>query len=277
MHPAGVTTPPETPTRSDSVMSTHTKIAQVLPVSPNATQARMRMRRDGIIEYCTTNGLDYEVLQDKKLGAGRFSQVYLARRVDARPLQANVEFATPPTTPTSPQPRHPGLGSTSTVFAVKVAVDKSSIKTLRGEARVLSHLCMDCDSKQYIVPFHGFDFRINSLVFTALPSTLEDMVVRELENIDPASRTTKLTAILPHVARSLTSSLAWMHAAGVVHADIKPVNILLRADVPVSIPLADGQFIMNLPFTPVFADFTSSFLISDDSKTISSVGGGTYD
>jgi serine/threonine protein kinase len=34
---------------------------------------------------------------------------------------------------------------------------------------------------------------------------------------------------------------------------------------------------IGIPFTPVFADFTSSFLTTDDPKTISSIGGGTYD
>ena len=56
-----------------------------------------------------------------------------------------------------------------------------------------------------------------------------------------------------------------------------PQNILLRSDVPVSTPLPDGQHMLDYPFTPVFADFTSSFLTSDDPKSISTAGGGTYD
>jgi len=52
---------------------------------------------------------------------------------------------------------------------------------------------------------------------------------------------------------------------------------LLRADVPVAVPLEDGQRILDVPFTPVFADFTSSFTATDDSKAMSMAGGGTYD
>jgi serine/threonine protein kinase len=64
---------------------------------------------------------------------------------------------------------------------------------------------------------------------------------------------------------------------GVVHADIKPSNILLRPDIFTSIPLSDGQRMMDTPFTPVFADFTSSFFTTDDVMAVSSAGGGTYD
>jgi serine/threonine protein kinase len=275
LHPSGVATPPKTPPRSDSITSTHTKLISVISATSEESPPESNVIKDRIIEYCT-DGIDYEVLEDNQLGAGRFSKVYLARSIITTPSQSTENPLTPPTTPTSPPSRGLWLGSSPSVYAVKVAVNKGSIKALRGEARILSHLSMDGDSKQHIVTFYGFDSRYNSLVFNALPATLEDLV-RELGRLDSVTRNAKLTAVLPPIAESLISSLAWMHSLDVVHADIKPVNILLCADIPIPVPLPDSQCILDVPFTPVFADFTSSFLVTDDPKTISSVGGGTYD
>jgi len=268
-------TPPETPTRSDSVTSTRVAVRGGKPIEFEQT-APHTIERDGVLQL-TGDPIDYAVDESARLGAGRFSRVYLARCVDnddpARPHAA----LTPPTTPSRVARRTSEPVVRPTVFAVKVAADKSSLKALRGEARILSHLAKHPESRKHMVPFYGFDSGRNSLVFGALPSTLADLITLELDRLDSLARTTELCRVLPHVARSLINGLAWMHSLHVVHSDIKPPNILLRAGAPVPIPLEHGHRILDVPFTPVFADFTSSFLLTDDPKTISSMGGGTYD
>ncbi|KIW02706.1 uncharacterized protein PV09_06144 [Verruconis gallopava] len=269
-------TPPETPTRSDSVTSTHIKrTTNRLPASEQR-QKESNAATEGILHFSARSG-DYEVLKGSKLGSGRFSSVYLARIIPPTTQDQVQGPLTPPATPTGPQSRGVWSGPQPSVYAIKVAVDKSTAKTLRGEARILSLLSQSPKSSQNIVCFHGFDPRCNSLVLAAMPGSLEDLVNGQLQFLDLATRTAKLGAIFLHIARSLTSGLAWMHSLGVVHADIKPPNMLLRPDMPVQIPLSGGQQLLDLSFTPVFADFTSSFTTTDDSKTISSVGGGTYD
>jgi serine/threonine protein kinase len=267
-------TPPDTPTRSDSVTSTKVGLKQGLPDASGLPAPTRGVLRDGLVEF-DARYADYAVIKDKKLGAGRFSEVYLACKIGgAIPHAAD---RTTDKTAVSLKSEHAVQGSMPAIFAVKMAVDKQSIKTLRGEARVLSHLCTRAGCDDYLVPFHGLDIRRNSLVFSALPSTLADLTTMELESLSPALRATKLSDVFLHIARSLTVGLAWMHGLSVVHSDIKPPNILLRPNVSVTVPLPSGQRMLDLPFTPLYADFTSSFLLTDDPKAISSVGGGTYD
>jgi serine/threonine protein kinase len=220
---------------------------------------------------------DYELLPDRKLGSGRWSTVYLATPVLASTnrLAPSIDMITPPTTPTRSWRSNSFPESRPEYYAVKVAANRSSIKALKEEAIIFSRLSLFSGCEKHVVPFHGYDTRNDSIVFSALPASLEDLVVNELSRLDESSRVAKLASILPHIAKSTATSLAWIHATNVVHADIKPANILLRPDLPVAM----DRFILDVPFTPVFADFTSSFRtdVSTASSTASAMGGGTYD
>ena len=56
------------------------------------------------------------------------------------------------------------------------------------------------EGQQYIVPFHGFDPRQNSLVFTALPATLADLITVELESLQQKKEEAVLEGFHPHRA-----------------------------------------------------------------------------
>lgn len=276
VHPNGIAKTPETPIRPNSSAAQRHSFAPITPITSREDVSQSGLIRDGMLEYCPEKG-DYEIVPGQILGAGRFSSVYMARGIPTKCTSQSTELLTPPVTPTSPRMRHFWSGVQPDAYAIKVATDKSKISALQGEARILSRLSQEPGFKSCIVPFHGYDRRNDSLVFTALPSTLEDVIVNELAHLDSVRRNAKLCAIFPHIARSLISSLAWIHGAGVIHADIKPANILLRPDIPVTMPLAPGQSILDIPFTPVFTDFTSSFSLKDDPTSVSAMGGGTWD
>jgi serine/threonine protein kinase len=205
----------------------------------------------------------------------------------ARPLQKSpglsqpthsIGLLTPPASPTRPFP-----GSTSQVyppeyFAVKLPTNQSAVGVLLHEATILSYLTEVPGNHDCIVPFHGFDVRNNSIVLTALRENLEAVITDHLSKLDESSRTALVCKLWPRLAKSLTSSLAWLHVAGVVHADVKPANILLRPNHPVRV----DQSIADVPFTPLIADFTSSSRRKDptnpDSRSsINPLGGATYD
>ncbi|TLD32556.1 serine/threonine protein kinase [Venturia nashicola] len=221
-----------------------------------------------------TDNFDYELSKEKSLGSGRWSTVYLAKSVMVS-TNPWADMITPPTTPTRSRRSNSFPRSRPEFYAVKVAANRSSIKALKEEATILSRLSLFSGYEKHIVPFHGYDTRNDSIVFSALPASLEDLVHNQLSRLDEASRVTKMASIFPRIAKSLTSSLAWLHAANVVHADMKPANILLRPDLPVS----SGTALLDVSFTPVLADFTSSFRSDVDSTSspASAMGGGTYD
>jgi hypothetical protein len=238
---------------------------------------RVNMASTPSMHVFPADQLDYEILPDITLGSGRWSIVHLATAVLASTNRPgpSIDMITPPTTPTRSRRSNSFPESRPEYYAVKVAANRSSIKALKEEAAILSRLSLFPGCEQYVVPFHGYDTRNDSIVFSALPASLEDLISNELSRLDEASRVTKLAWILPRIAQSMVTSLAWIHAANVVHADIKPGNILLRPDLPA----ATNSFILDVPFTPVLADFTSSFRtdVSNTSSSASAIGGGTYD
>lgn len=242
---------------------------------PDPQESALRHKMSSpTIPIFPADSLDYELSKEKKLGSGRWSTVYFATSVLAS-TNPSIDMITPPTTPTRSRRSNSFPKPRPEFYAVKVAANRSSIKALKEEATILSHLSLFSGCEKHIVPFHGYDIRNDSLIFSALPASLEDLVRNELSRLDEASRVIKLASIFPHMAKSLTSSLAWLHAANVVHADLKPANILLRPDLPV----APGTSLLDVSCTPVLADFTSSFRadVKTTSATSSAMGGGTYD
>jgi serine/threonine protein kinase len=290
------TLPPSPPSKHNSWLTAARPADAERPIVPihQRTMADVSMsveksvsrRQDSALQLSTSppsmnvfaaDQFDYELLPDKKLGSGRWSIVYLATSVLAsvnRP-GPSIGMITPPTTPTRPQRSNSLPESRPEYYAIKVAANRSSVEALKEEATILSHLSSFFEYERHIVPFHGYDTRNNSIVFSALPSSLEDLIGNELSRFDEPSRVAELSSIFPRLAKSMISSLAWIHDANVIHADIKPANILLRPAVPTETHTP----ILGVPFTSVLADFTSSFRtdISSVSSTASAMGGGTYD
>jgi serine/threonine protein kinase len=213
--------------------------------------------------------LDYELDRAKLLGTGLWSDVYLAEPTAPQNNQPNATtLLTPPATPQKvPQSVRPSL------YAVKLPTRPDAYEVFRQEAKVLTHIHRHSSSETYIVPFHGFDPRNSALVFAALQAgSLHDLTCR-MAQMTELCRHQELVTLFPSLASDLISGLDFLHnTAGVVHADIKPANILLSAS-----PRHPKKLQAR------YADFSASFLItSPDSPTSPSTststvaGGGTW-
>lgn len=97
-------------------------------------------------------------------------------------------------------------------------------------------------------------------MLTALPTSLDAFVTRELNPLSEASRAEQLRAAWPALARGLARGLEWLRAAGCVHGDVKPGNVLLWRG-------HDG--------TPgaVFADFSAAVVVGASSSSSSPSSG----
>lgn len=188
----------------------------------------------------------------RRLADGQWSVVHEASTSPSAPYDAgNID-------PSDPAPAR-------TLYAAKIPRGKRAITVLNAEARMLEHITSHPDSARHIVTFHGWSAGPTALVLELLPRTLEDWVASANALPAPARRSAVHSELLTH-ARALVAGLAWLHAAaGVVHGDIKPGNILLRPSSHSSSPAA-----------PVFCDFSASRLTHPSfPPPVSSAG--TYD
>lgn len=243
------------------------------PASPPRTDECMGVSSSEIpVIPWSTEHEDYTIDIKKMLGRGRWSVVWAADHMEslyspnANPNKGTSHDTGAPwdlalTPPSSPirtssvneggvQAIPEGLQSNlSWEFAVKVPADRSSKKIVHGEAKILSYLTGLPDHEQHIVPFHGFDARNGSVVLTAIPHSLES----ERLYVDPEGSKDKtlsnIAFAFPRLAMRLVEGLEWIHNAGIVHADIKPENILITTP--------------NFP-DPVYADFSAAFTQADE-------------
>ncbi|EMC92132.1 hypothetical protein BAUCODRAFT_53461, partial [Baudoinia panamericana UAMH 10762] len=135
------------------------------------------------------------------------------------------------------------------------------------EAKVLTHLMQHPSAIQYIVRFYGLDERNSALVFEAvLGGSLENLSSR-LRQMTEVARHVELVNIFPGLADDLVSGLQFVHGSGVVHADIKPANVLLDISEHYSSqrPVLRARYI----------DFSASFRM--DSEDTTANAGGTWD
>jgi Protein kinase domain len=181
---------------------------------------------------------EVETIDDEVYGSGAVSVVRPCVRISRRTIPSSAN-ATPPY-------------SNETVLAVKAAFSPSDRKILKVEALILTHL-MRFAGKEHVVTFHGVtDVESYSLVLDAIPTTLDSLIYSShQENISPRKAPEPIIGTKPFVtlARELIAGLEFMHRNGVVHGDIKPLNILLKA------PKYEG----GVP-TPVYCDFSSSHM-----------------
>ena len=156
--------------------------------------------------------------------------------------------------------REIGRGTTSTVY---LARDRSlgielALKVFHPPAR-LSEACQRFFAEARlvaglrhpgVVAIYDIDEAARTLVMEYLAGgSLRDRLARARPAALPCDETMAL-------ARSLLSTLAYLHAAGAIHGDITPRNILFRS-----------------PGEPVLADFGSARLLGADSA--SELAGGT--
>lgn len=210
---------------------------------------------------------------------GRFSRV--SRAIPAPP--------SPPLSPRSPSRRTAtaaavdadsvdnvtaascsSLPAPGTLLAVKRPATGTKVETasLQAEAAVLSYISARTELKErreHIVNFYGFMPQQNALVLDMVDLTLEKYILDE-KVCSAASSSDPVIGLEQwlHLTLSLTKGLEWLHQeAGVVHGDIKPANVMLRAkkhihSSPPSSSLPEDSF----PYHAIYADFGSAHILS---------------
>lgn len=202
--------------------------------------------------------IDYELDRARRIGQGLWSSVYLAEPILKSPKLIKV---TPPSTP-----RRPPALPFCRLFAVKAPARPDSDAIFKHEARILTKLQQSTRAHQHVVPFHGLDPRNSTLIFEGvIGGSLEDLSSR-LKVMTELSRHLEIRALFPKLASDLISGLCFIHDSNVVHADIKPANILLDVvdDATLEHPMLRARYI----------DFSASSTLEEGSTTNA---GGTWD
>ncbi|RMY65557.1 hypothetical protein D0863_09049 [Hortaea werneckii] len=205
--------------------------------------------------------IDYELARARCIGQGLWSKVWLA---DAKhPERRRPALPTPPSSP----PKWTSSTTASSLFAVKKAARPDAAEVFKQETKVLTHLMRIDDASQYVVTFHGLDSRNSALVFEAVIGGSFEGLNNRLKQMTEVSRHLELVNLFPGLASDLVSGLEFLHDAGVVHADIKPANILLDISDHISLPkpVVRARYI----------DFSAAFRLDSDDSTENS--GGTWD
>ncbi|KAI5359660.1 Putative serine/threonine-protein kinase, active [Septoria linicola] len=248
-------------TSLDTVFSDVSTIAGS-PVTPltNLSSARTSIESPGpaILPFDFSK-IDYELERAKVLGEGLWSTVYLAEQKASKA----------PSSPSLPRRlfRKPRAPSAPLLFAVKTPARQDAKEVFLQEARILSHLQRRSSSRMYIVPFYGLDDRCDSLVFEAvIGGSLDDLCSR-LRQMTEVARHLEVISLFPGIAYDLIAGLEFLHANGVVHADIKSGNVLLDISQHASQqkPVIRARYI----------DFSAAFIPAENDGATNA--GGTWD
>ena len=189
---------------------------------------------------------------ESKIGEGQWGDVYQAHLSDASRHRRNDSGI-------GMSDFEDEAGILSDVLAIKKATNKSSIKVLRHEAKILTFLMAMPGSCDYVVPFLGYDLQHQAVVMQYVPQTLEGFV-SELE-VNP-DRAQIVSRTIHRFSKFLVDGLRFLHKAAIIHGDIKPSNILIQGN--------RHEFMQ-----PVYCDFTASRFNNAASDAGESVG--TYD
>ncbi|KAK5164885.1 uncharacterized protein LTR77_009549 [Saxophila tyrrhenica] len=204
--------------------------------------------------------IDYELDRARTIGTGLWSTVYYAQPTVKSPQRTRHDVPSPPATPQSKVDLPPcGL------FAVKTASRPDAKPIFRQEAKTLTKLQQSEAADNFIVPFHGLDERVDSLIFEGVLGGSLESLVRRVSVMTELERHLQLRSQFPKIANDLISGLEFIHGAGIVHADIKPANILL------DVSHHDQDLLI---VRARYIDFSASFAAGEDST---SNAGGTWD
>nr|POF01085.1 map kinase kinase pbs2 [Quercus suber] len=212
--------------------------------------------------------IDYELARARTLGTGLWSKVVLADAAVGSLSTSIISSPSvkPPSPPTTPRKLQ---AMPSSVFAVKLAARKDAISVFNQEARVLTHLMRQPDANHYVVTFLGQDSRNSALLFEAvIGGSLENLTSR-LKQMTELARHLELVSIFPEIAADLISGLAFLHSHNVVHADLKPTNILLD--------ISEHSLFPRPAIRARYIDFSASFRPTHPAEDSTTNAGGTWD
>ncbi|KAI9699661.1 MAG: hypothetical protein M1836_002695 [Candelina mexicana] len=214
-------------------------------------------------------------------GKGAWSTVYKATLVISTPptSSAIIELPTPP-----PSPVNKVFITNFKPLAIKAAGRRDAKPVLEKEARILTYLTANTQkSSQHVADFLGYDTPNSALVLEAVPLTLSDYTAALAATTRQRTTTTSRSEPVIGTRQWLTftsnlvAGLKFLKDKGVVHGDIKPQNILLRETTPTSSPSTSCDDDSAPTYTPLFADFSSSHVLTPTtlSTSIEEIGAVT--
>ncbi|KAJ5668125.1 uncharacterized protein N7477_006695 [Penicillium maclennaniae] len=198
-----------------------------------------------------------------EFGRGVLSIVYKATSTPPAPP---IGTDTPPTSP----------AFSSRVLAAKTPLRRDARAALQAEALTLTRLNRIPGHDDHVIAFFGVEAATEALVMAAIPLELSTYVENQADlrqkNISTATMFEPVMGMdsFFDLAHKLIAGLAWLHnEAGLIHGDVKPLNILLRPVV--SDDCADADATLDaFPYHPLYADFSSALDIPSDQEDINS-------
>lgn len=238
------------------------------PLTPltGLSSGRSSLDTDGpeVLSYDFSK-IDYELERAKVLGEGLWSTVYMAEQKPVQPVRTGLSLLSPTKSPRIS--RKARAASTPRLFAIKTPLRPDAKEIFHQEARVLTHLQRRPTSPNHIILFYGLDPRNSSLVFEAvIGGSLEDLTSR-MKQMTEVARHLELITLFPGIAFDLVNGLDFLHANGVVHADIKPGNVLLD----ISQHATENKPVVRARYI----DFSAAFIPAKGDSA--SNAGGTWD
>ncbi|KAJ9624923.1 hypothetical protein H2203_004873 [Taxawa tesnikishii (nom. ined.)] len=224
------------------------------PETPSKSQNDLGHRGSSASEDIALDisNLNLDSLDDSQLlGIGLWSKVYrVVVPSPSRACDGNSNIPTPPTTP-----REGSWPQVPRVFALKKAIRPDAISVLSHEAHNLTHLHSNRRADDFITPFFGLSACGSALVLHAANAGSLENLTTSLSTHSASERHATVVRLFPILAQQLISGLDFMHQSGIVHADIKPANILLDRSSQ------DGSLIAR------YCDFSASFRVHEESPS----------
>ena len=205
--------------------------------------------------------IDYELDRANSIGRGLWSNVYFAQPIVRSSVQDTLAATSPPSTPQQRSDIPP-----CSLYAIKVAARPDAQKIFHQEARMLTVLQRSEEAHEHIVSFYGLDERTSVLVFEGVDGgSLENLVAR-LKTMTELERHLQLRSLFGKLSSDLIGGLHFIHSKEVVHADIKPANVLLD--------LVKVESSQDPVIRARYIDFSASLIAGSGS---SANAGGTWD